>query len=366
MRERALKSIFRVGGKLAEYGCHHRADISAVMHNGLPLRTVWTRLARDNNFSVGTQSLGSRSYWARRQGYARFGSQEKRSRFAHWAQNPRNQRIIIIAGTGAVALYISSRQEIPYTHRYHSVLVDVETEKLLGEQTFRQILTEAKMKGTLLSPNHMASRMVERVGKRIAVVASDNYGGGFSEQMKGMNWEFAVIRSAEVNAFVVPGGKVVVYSGLLNIISSEDELAAVLAHEVAHVLARHAAERMTQGSIIELIRMIAYLGFGIPLFSGPLQALFFLPNSRQAEAEADTIGVQLAARACYNPMAAASVFRKLGLEEKKAGMAIPSFLRTHPVTEERVKNIKAMVERANALSAESGCDEVQSFQRFFK
>ena len=363
MRDGILKTIRTVGSWLAG-SVSRRADL------GVSCRSMHTKITLHGAGQPYTvrnvlERSGYRSYWSRRQGYTRFGSQERRSRFAHWLQNPRNQRILVFTGTGVAVVYVSSRQEIPYTHRYHSVLVDVETEKMLGEQTFRQILADAKMKGTLLSKNHMASRMVERVGNRIAKVASDDYGGGFTQQMKGMKWEFAVIRSPEVNAFVVPGGKVVVYSGLLNLVSSEDELAAVLAHEVAHILARHAAERMTQGSVIELIRMIAYLGFGIPLFSGPLQALFFLPNSRQAETEADTIGVQLAARACYDPLAAASVFRKLGLEEKKAGVAIPSFLRTHPVSEDRVKNITSMVEKATALSAESGCDEIQRFKRFF-
>ncbi len=366
MRDCLLKTLGKqLRGSLAEYASGHAERVLGFTRH---IKHDASLFNGSTGFSVarkGWELTGYRSYWARRQGYTRFGSQERRSRFEYWVHNPRNQRILLITGAGAVAVYISSRQEIPYTHRHHSVLVDVETEKMLGEQTFRQILNEAKMKGNLLQANHPASRMVERVGKRIALVASDNYGGGFTEQMKGMKWEFAVIRSPEVNAFVVPGGKVVVYSGLLNMVSSEDELAAVLAHEVAHILARHAAERMTQGSIIELIRMIAYLGFGIPLFSGPLQALFFLPNSRQAESEADTIGVQLAARACYDPLAAASVFRKLGLEEKKAGVAIPSFLRTHPVTEDRVKNITSMVEKATALSLESGCDEMKTFKRFF-
>ena len=153
--------------------------------------------------------------------------------------------------------------------------------------------------------------------------------------------------------------------GLLDLVSSEDELAAVLAHEVAHILARHAAERMTQGSVVELIRMIAYLGFGIPLFSGPLHALFFLPNSRAAETEADTIGVQLAARACYDPMAAAKVFRKLGEVEKRAGMGqVPEFLRTHPCSDRRVDNIRSLAGKANMIKEDSNCDE-DAFGRWF-
>jgi predicted Zn-dependent protease len=310
--------------------------------------------------------LASRSFYGyRRQGYTRFGGHQGSSHrsFPDWIRNQRNQRLLFVAGTGAAAVYISSRQEIPYTHRHHSVLVDIETEKMLGEQTFRQILDDAKNKGTLLSPRHPASIVVRRVGKRLALIASDDYGGGFTQQMKGMNWEFAVIKSPDVNAFVVPGGKVVVYTGLLDIVSSEDELAAVLAHEVAHILARHAAERITQGSVVELIRMIAYWGFGIPLFSGPLQALFFLPNSRQAETEADTIGVQLAARACYDPLAAATVFQKLGEVEKKMGMSVPEFLRTHPVSQKRVENIKALGGTAKRMKEEAGCND--TFRQFF-
>jgi predicted Zn-dependent protease len=304
----------------------------------------------------------------RRGGYSRFGNQNDTRRaggsFPHWISNPRNQRLLFIGATASAAVYISSRQEIPYTHRHHAILVDVDTEKKLGEETFRQILNDARRSNTLLSPRHPASLVVRRVGKRIAAIAGDDYGGGFTEQMKEMDWEFAVIKSNDVNAFVVPGGKVVVYTGLLDLVSSEDELAAVLAHEVAHIVARHAAERMTQGSVIELVRMIAYLGFGIPLFSGPLQALFFLPNSRQAETEADTIGVQLAARACYDPMAAARVFRKLGEVEKQSGMQVPEFLRTHPCSDRRVDNIRSLAGKAHMIKEDSNCRD-DMFGRFF-
>ena len=323
--------------------------------------------AREMRSVLKTGAVARAYHGFRRQGYVRFGDQNENRRsgsFPHWLSNPRNQRLLFIGATASAAVYISSRQEVPYTHRHHAILVDVETEKKLGEETFRQILNDARRSNTLLSPRHPASLVVLRVGRRIAAIAGDDYGGGFTEQMKGMEWEFAVIKSKDVNAFVVPGGKVVVYTGLLDLVSSEDELAAVLAHEVAHIVARHAAERMTQGSVVELVRMIAYLGFGIPLFSGPLQALFFLPNSRQAETEADTIGVQLAARACYDPMAAARVFRKLGEVEKQSGMQVPEFLRTHPCSDRRVENIRSLAAKAHMIKEDSNCrDDV--FGRFF-
>lgn len=311
-----------------------------------------------NIVRVGKRSYSFNNWNPRGSGYQRFETQGGEG--SSW-RRARNQRIIIAAGVGGFAIWVSSRQQIPYTGRYHSILVDTETERILGEQTFNQILMDAKASKKLISPTHPSSRMVRKVGERIAAVATDGYGGGFQDQMKGIKWEFAVIRSPEVNAFVVPGGKVVVYSGLLNLVSSEDELAAVLAHEVAHVLARHAAERITQGSVIELLRMIAYIAFGIPIFSGPLQALFFLPNSRSAETEADTIGVQLAARACYDPAAAATVFLKLGREEAKSGVSIPKFLRTHPVTKERVENIEKLVPKASQLGELEGCHSKRDF-----
>jgi len=93
--------------------------------------------------------------------------------------------------------------------------------------------------------------------------------------------------------------------------------------------------------------------------------LFFLPNSRAAETEADTIGVQLAARACYDPMAAAKVFRKLGEVEKRAGMGqVPEFLRTHPCSDRRVDNIRSLAGKANMIKEDSNCDE-DAFGRWF-
>lgn len=271
-----------------------------------------------------------------RGGYTRFERPQQQGGIS-----TRRLRLLAVLGAGGAVVWVSSRQEVPYTGRWHSILVDKNTEMQLGEQAFKQVLAEAAAAGKLLPPNHPASLAVRRVGSRIAAVAGDGVGGGYQDQMKGLKWEFAVIRSPEVNAFVVPGGKVVVYTGLLRMISREDELAAVLAHEVSHVLARHGAERMTQGSVLELLRMVAYWGFGLPIPQGALVAFFFLPNSRKAETEADVIGVQLAARACYDPSAAADVFAKLGAEEAKAGgAAIPKFLRTHPVSSDRIVAIK--------------------------
>ncbi|KAL4520402.1 hypothetical protein Ndes2526A_g04972 [Nannochloris sp. 'desiccata'] len=288
-------------------------------------RASWGRPPRNNDDGrviIFTNKPG-------RDGYTRFGSQGGRGGTNHRQRTTRRQlATLAFLGTGGTVVYISSRQQIPYTGRIHAILVDPETELSLGKHTFSEVINQAKMKGRLLPPQHPATQAVR-----------------------------PFIHSPEVNAFVVPGGKVVVYTGLLRLLTTEDELAAVIAHEAGHVVARHVAERLTQGSVVELLRCIAYYAFGIPIPSGPLTAVFFLPNSRKAETEADVIGLQLAARACYDPAAAAVVFKKLGEEEEKHGAsAIPKMLRTHPVTRDRIKKINEMLPKAQLLKEAAGCN----------
>ncbi len=113
--------------------------------------------------------------------------------------------------------------------------------------------------------------------------------------------------------------------------------------------------------------MLAWTFFGIPIPAGALAAVFFLPNSRNAESEADEIGIQLAARACYDPSAAVVVFSKLEAFERAAGgVAMPKFLRTHPLSSERISAIKKKLPRADSLYENSGCGGLRErWQRQF-
>lgn len=265
----------------------------------------------------------------------------------------------MLFGSGVAAVvYFTNRQEIPYTHRRHFCLCPVNVERTMGTATFEQIREQAKAEGKLLPPNHPGTLRVKKVGTRIAKTADQPPpDGGYIQHMQGLEWEFAVIASEEVNAFVVPGGKVVVYTGLLRLMDSEDQLANVLAHEAAHVVARHSAERMTQVYLFELVRLLAYWFIGFAPPEGLAAAVFFLPNSRKAETEADTIGLRLAARACYDPAAAAVVFRKLGEMERKRGLdKMPNFIRTHPQTEARIANVKKQLPDA-MMVYEANCQQ---------
>ncbi|KAL3138676.1 hypothetical protein ABBQ32_006432 [Trebouxia sp. C0010 RCD-2024] len=271
-----------------------------------------------------------------------------------------------LAAGGSFVVWVSNREEVPYTGRMHCILVPTSIEQSIGETTFQQIRSEAKSQGSLLPEHHPYVKLIKRIGTRIAQKASDDTGvSGHMNHMKGLKWEFAVIDSDQVNAFVVPGGKVVVYTGLLKLLQGpamETQVAAVLGHEIAHVVARHAAERMTQSEVADLVRTAVYIVVGIPIPAGAAAAVFFLPHSRRSETEADSIGMRLAAKACYDPSAAAAVFQKLGAEEAKArGAQIPRFLRTHPLTEERIRNVREQLPAASIIFDAADC---QSSRRY--
>ena len=311
---------------------------------------------RQNVISDTFNGCGKRlySHWTDRRGYQHF---EQRGRPFSRRGHLSNPKVLAVLAGGGGIIYLVSLEEIPYTKRRHSILVSASTERALGDSAFEQVVKEAQLSRTLLRPNSRPALQVRNIAQRITAVAGDGFGGGYQEHLKNLQWEVAVIDSPQVNAFFVPGGKIVVYTGLMKMVSSEDELAAVLAHEVAHIVARHGAERLTQGSFLQLLSLIAYWSLGIPIPDGALTALFFLPNSRKAETEADIIGVQLAARACFDPKAAVSMFTKLGLMESKAGGdVVPKFLRTHPVTDERIKAIKKMLGVAQDLYRANGCN----------
>uniref|UniRef100_A0A7S3VQ66 Peptidase M48 domain-containing protein n=1 Tax=Dunaliella tertiolecta TaxID=3047 RepID=A0A7S3VQ66_DUNTE len=249
--------------------------------------------------------------------------------------------------------------------RHSMMFVSKQREKELGTAMFDMQRREAAMKNTLLPSHHPYVAAVKRAGMRVAEVAADGSGGGVFEHMKDVQWEFAVISSPVPNAFVVPGGKVVVYTGLLELLGSEEELAAVLAHETGHVLARHHAERLSSFNLWGIIKVLSWMLFGIGLPNAAFALGIFLPYSRRAEHEADAIGLQLMARACFDPKACTTMLQKLHGQEKKQPLATatPAFLRTHPLTNERVQRVKDALPQAYKTYQDSGCGQAVGFLR---
>ena len=242
------------------------------------------------------------------------------------------------------ALLFTGCETVTETGRSQLNLVSPDEEMKLGVSAFQ----ETKQK-TPISRDAQASAMVQRAGQRIAAVAN----------LPNAQWEFVLFDSPEANAWCLPGGKVGVYTGILPITKDEAGLATVIGHEVAHATAHHGAERMSQ-------QMVAQLGANAAgaLVSGKSQATqalvgqaygvasqvgVLLPYSRKQEAEADYIGLLYMARAGYDPAAAVAFWERFAEYNRQHGGSQGfAFLRTHPLDEQRIQELKAQLPKARA------------------
>ena len=233
----------------------------------------------------------------------------------------------------------------PGTARDQVIFLSEEKEIALGISAFRDVLRQAR-----LSADPEINEMVNRVGRRIAAVADKPE----------YRWEFAVIQNDEmVNAFALPGGKVAIYTGILKHAKNEDGLATVMAHEIAHALQRHGAERMSRG-ILDQIAQIGILAGAATGAVNPQVAMgamsaygvgVTLPHNRRQESEADYVGLRLMAKAGYDPREAVGFWERMsGCPRQMIGKfcfrsnaTIPEFLSTHPSDATRIRQIQAWI-----------------------
>jgi predicted Zn-dependent protease len=239
-----------------------------------------------------------------------------------------------------LALVVASCSKVPFTGRKRLLLVNEATELELGVQEYEQVLGESR-----LSEDRAEVERIRTIGMRIAgVTGRDDY-----------QWEFNLIEADSIaNAFCLPGGKVAVYTGITELASTDAELATVMAHEIAHAIARHGAERMTEMLMVQLggialdealqkhsertleMARAAY-GIGTTL-------LFVLPYSRTHESEADHLGLIYMAKAHYDPRAAIEFWRKM--QEQYGDQEPPAFLSTHPNSGTRIADLQKWMPEA--------------------
>lgn len=216
----------------------------------------------------------------------------------------------------------------------------------LADQQYDEVVAEAKKQGKLNTKPAQTAR-VRAIAKRLIAQTP-----AFRPDAAKWGWEINVFDSPEVNAWAMPGGKIAVYSGLIEKLKvSDDELAAVMGHEIAHALREHsrerASEQMIAGSLISVASAVAGLGdAGQQGLEFAYMGLLGLPNSRRHEVEADRIGVELAARSGYDPRAAISLWEKMGAA---GGGEPPKFLSTHPSREDRLRDLREYAERVMPL-----------------
>lgn len=211
------------------------------------------------------------------------------------------------------------------------------------------------------------AEMVKRIGQKIAVAAERWLdANGYQGYLKDYQWEYNLVKDETVNAWCMPGGKIVVYTGILPIADGEAGLAAIMGHEVSHALANHGQQRMSAGMLQQFGAVAGNIAIkdqeSLALFNQAYgigtQVGVMLPFSRSHESQADEIGLYLMAIAGYEPLEAANLWRRMNA--KSGGQAPPEFLSTHPANETRIRNIEALASKAKMEAQKFG---VTSFKK---
>ncbi|KAH1247952.1 hypothetical protein AAZX31_06G271100 [Glycine max] len=315
----------------------------------------------------------------------------------HWFQNSRHIFVAVMVGWVLITVYFGNLETVPYTKRTHLILLSKAMERRLGESQFEQI--KADFEGKILPPIHpesvrvtmIANEIIDALLRRLMkeqgwndfgyasehampvegdgretlsalVVSEEKVEGSCHKENKildgkwvrlsrkngqergsliatshlvGLDWEILVVNKPDLNAFCLPGGKIVVFTGLFDHFKSDAEIATIIGHEVGHVVARHNAEGITKNLWFAILQLILYLLF-IPDIINIMSSLFLhLPFSRRMEVEADYIGLLLIASAGYDPRVAPKVYEKLG---KFAGdSTFGDYFSTHPSGTQRAK-----------------------------
>ena len=265
---------------------------------------------------------------------------------AHGVTRPTLSRnLFVTVLVTAFALMWSGCNTVPVTGRSQLSLISASEEMQLGLTSFDQLKKE-----TPISTDTAANALLQKVGKRIAAIAA--------KDMPNAQWEFVVFESKEANAFCLPGGKVGVYTGILPITKDEAGLATVLGHEIAHAVARHGGERISEAMVIQTGGQLLNAGVSKadPLWQGVASTAYGvtttvgreLPHSRAQESEADHIGVIYMARAGYDPEASVQFWERFMASNNAQGGGTLPFLRTHPTDEVRIRQLKGWMPEAKA------------------
>lgn len=204
-------------------------------------------------------------------------------------------------------------------------------------KAYNQILEQARKDNTL-NPDKEQLLRLRNIADRLIPKTKV-----FREDAPNWDWQVNIIKSEQINAWCMPGGRIVFYTGIIDRLNlNDDEIAAIMGHEIAHALREHGRERASQAQLqgvgLALLSILAGIDTaGIELASMVMDVTFALPNSREHEIEADRMGVELAARAGFDPFAAVGFWEKI---KAKSGDTPPEFLSTHPSSENRVKDLK--------------------------
>jgi predicted Zn-dependent protease len=246
-----------------------------------------------------------------------------------------------------ISFFLTSCSTVPITGRKQLSIIPSSTMLSMSFQQYDEFLKNNK-----LSNDQDKTQMVKTIGKKIQKAVEEYFAeNNMSYELKGYDWEFNLVESKEVNAWAMPGGKVVVYEGMLPVAKDEAGMAVVMGHEIAHAIAEHGGERMSQGLVAQMggmaltkavkeqpvkTQQLWMTAFGIGAQYGVI-----LPYSRLQESEADHLGLIFMAMAGYDPNKAIDFLERMAKTKNK--QAPPEFMSTHPSDETRIRKAKKAI-----------------------
>jgi len=266
--------------------------------------------------------------------------------------NMKRFNYFLISALAALMLACGTSSKVPITGRKHSLLVSDSQILSLSKQEYSKFLSSAK-----LSSNAANTAMVKRVGQRLAkAVETYLVNNGYQDELKNFEWEFNLVADNQVNAFCMPGGKIVVYEGLLPVAQDEASLAIVLGHEIAHAVAKHSAEQMSKkmrqaygtqigGSILGAIGGQT-VGDIAQIAAGQYFSFRNLKYSRDNESEADHMGLIFAAMAGYDPSVAVGFWQRMAAKSGNSNGS--DMFSDHPSDAKRIAAIQQLLPEAMA------------------
>ncbi|KAK3360098.1 peptidase family M48-domain-containing protein [Lasiosphaeria hispida] len=280
------------------------------------------------------------------------------------ARSPGTHAVVVAAVGGACIFYFANLETVPVSGRTRFNVYGAEAVREAGEMQYQAILYQLEQQGGRILPEwDWRAARVRKVMRKLIPFSG----------MAGEDWEIYVIDDSKTaNAFVLPGGKVFVFSGILPMARSDSALAAVLGHEIAHNVADHVSERMSQAIgtnilLYSLMALTGFIGFGPLLMhyfgSHLLDITFGNPMSRLQESEADYIGLMMMAQACYDPAEAVRFWAHM---ESAKVADVPEWLSTHPSNENRIKKIQEWLPEAIEKRNQSDCHTTTAFADLFK
>lgn len=243
----------------------------------------------------------------------------------------------VLAAALLLALSLAGCQTNPVSGRSQLVLVSEEQAEASSAKAYAQTVSEARQHGKLSTDAALNGR-VQRITDRLIAQAEAMYAPSRS-----WKWSVAVIDDPTLNAWCMPGGKMAIYTGIVTKLKlTDDEIAQVMGHEISHALLGHGRERMSRALAMQGGMALGSIvsGYDLSVLAPVADVALTLPNSRESESEADRYGIELAARAGYDPHAAITLWEKMS---KASGNGPPQFLSTHPSPANRMQALNALV-----------------------